>query len=167
MFGDMGDEERRPGAVDLVSTDTTESVGVSRTGDTVTLTMPAKPEYVGLCRLALSGLGQRCGLDLETVADLKVAVSEACSWSIRRADPARKPGKDASEIHVEIGVESGLWTIIVGDWLTSEPDGWKKEEDPFSENDLGLTVIRALVDEVREVNLDEKHSAIVMTKRLP
>src|SRR6184192_1368402 len=52
-------------------------------GPTVRLTIPAKPEYITLVRLALSGLSRLRTLSEETLGDLKLAVTEACSNSVR------------------------------------------------------------------------------------
>ena len=52
-------------------------------GPTVRLTIPAKPEYITLVRLALSGLSRLRPLSEETLGDLKLAVTEACSNSVR------------------------------------------------------------------------------------
>ena len=51
----------------------------------VELSIPAKAEYIVLCRLALTGLARRRALDPEVLADLKLALTEACSNSIRHA----------------------------------------------------------------------------------
>ena len=50
---------------------------------TVRLTIPAKAEYITLVRLALSGLSRLRPLSEETLGDLKLAVTEACSNSVR------------------------------------------------------------------------------------
>ena len=52
-------------------------------GPTVRLTIPAKAEYITLVRLALSGLSRLRPLSEETLGDLKLAVTEACSNSVR------------------------------------------------------------------------------------
>ena len=66
--------------------------GVSRHGGRlptragrVRLTIPAKPEYITLSRLALSGLSRVRPLADDTLADLKLALTEACSNSVRHA----------------------------------------------------------------------------------
>src|SRR5919204_4704177 len=51
----------------------------------VRLTIPAKAEYVSLCRLALAGLSRLQPISDETLADLKLAITEACSNSVRHA----------------------------------------------------------------------------------
>ena len=50
---------------------------------TVRLTIPAKAEYITLVRLALSGLSGLRPLSDETLGDLKLAVTEACTNSVR------------------------------------------------------------------------------------
>lgn len=149
-------------AVTIGSSDT----GMCRSGDRVALTIPAKPEYVSLCRLALAGLGQRCGLDLETVADLKVAVTEACSCAIRRLKLDMTSNGAVGSVKVEIGVEPEAWVITVGDWGPEAEGDPGDDDDPLSEDALGLTVIRALVDQT-QVSRNEHRVALVMTKRLP
>src|SRR5262249_57690748 len=53
--------------------------------DSVRLTIPAKPEYITLVRLALTGLAGLRSLPDETLGDLKLAVTEAASNSVRHA----------------------------------------------------------------------------------
>ena len=50
---------------------------------TVRLTIPAKPEYITLVRLALSGLSGLRPFSEETLSDMKLAVTEACTNSVR------------------------------------------------------------------------------------
>ena len=45
----------------------------------VSLVIPGKPEYVGLCRLVVGAIGARQSLDEESIADLKLVVTEACT----------------------------------------------------------------------------------------
>ena len=67
-------------------------------GRVVRLTIPAKPEYITLSRLALSGLSRVRTFPEDTLADLKLALTEACSNSVRHAY-----GDD--EGHVDISFE--------------------------------------------------------------
>ena len=71
----MGDDER----VRLPRTRTPPG------GGSVRLTIPAKPEYITLSRLALSGLARVRAFSEDTLADLKLALTEACSNSVRHA----------------------------------------------------------------------------------
>src|SRR5436190_24324713 len=52
---------------------------------TVRLTFPARPEYITLCRLALTGISRLRPVSEELLADLKLALTEAASNSVRHA----------------------------------------------------------------------------------
>src|SRR3954453_5994865 len=54
-------------------------------GRIVRLTIPARPEYIALCRLALTGLARLRPISEELLADLKLALTEATSNSVRHA----------------------------------------------------------------------------------
>src|SRR6059036_347377 len=54
-------------------------------GATVRLTIPARAEYITLCRLALTGIARVRDLSDEVLADLKLALTEAASNSVRHA----------------------------------------------------------------------------------
>ncbi|SHF03300.1 serine/threonine-protein kinase RsbW [Seinonella peptonophila] len=47
--------------------------------DLVSITIPAKPDYVGIARLTVSGIGTRMGFSYDDIEDIKLAVSEACT----------------------------------------------------------------------------------------
>src|SRR3954447_3478457 len=59
----------------------------------VRLCIPAKAEYITLGRLALTGLSRLQELSEETLADLKLALTEACSNSVRHAYRDGREGK--------------------------------------------------------------------------
>src|SRR5207253_2539053 len=65
----------------------------------IRLTIPAKAEYITLGRLALTGLSRLRPLGEETLADLKLALTEACSNSVRHA---YEGGQGAVEILYEL-----------------------------------------------------------------
>src|SRR5260221_10132813 len=54
-------------------------------GQHIRLRIPARAEYITLGRLALTGLSRLQELSDETLADLKLALTEACSNSVRHA----------------------------------------------------------------------------------
>lgn len=47
--------------------------------DLVRLKIPAKPDYVGIARLTVSGIGTRMGFNYDEIEDIKLAVAEACT----------------------------------------------------------------------------------------
>jgi serine/threonine-protein kinase RsbW len=53
----------------------------------ITLTFPARPEYLRLVRLTSADAGSRAGLDFEEIDDLKIAASEVCSLVLGSEEP--------------------------------------------------------------------------------
>lgn len=114
---------------------------------TITLTVPAKPEYVIVCRLALDGLAEAAPMPAETIADLKLAVTEACANSISHAFGDDEPGT----IRVDMSLSDRQVRIEVADdgIGMDEPEiSDFAEDDEIRESGMGLALIRALVDEL-------------------
>ena len=132
----------------------------------VRLDFPAKADYLLLARLALSGLARTLTLDEDDVADLKLAVTEACGNAVRHA----YEGDDGS-VAVSYVVGPGTLELIVEDRGTgiSEGDEASEEDDhePL-EGGMGMAIIRAVVDavHVRE-GADGRGTVVHMTKYLP
>ena len=114
-------------------------------GRTVRLTIPAKPEYITLSRLALAGLSRVRSFSDETLADLKLALTEACSNSVRHA-------YEDGEGHVDISFElrdDRLIVEVADDGTGFEPEnGVTKDGEELSEGGLGIAIIRSIADEV-------------------
>lgn len=113
---------------------------------TVRLTIPAKPEYITLSRLALSGLSRVRPLADETLADLKLALTEACSNSVRHAY-----ADDGGHVLISFELRDDRLIIEVADDGTGfEPEtaGKNGGESELSEGGLGIAIIRSIADEV-------------------
>ena len=123
--------------------------GVSETGvaaGEVLLKIPSKAEYLGFCRLVLAGLARARALDEEALADLKLAVTEACSNVIRHAYPdvAAK-----GEIEIRYLLEPGAVTVEVVDSGSGfAPPAEEEEMDELSDHGMGLAIIATLMDEL-------------------
>ncbi len=116
-------------------------------GRLVRLTIPAKAEYVALSRLAIAALGARFGLEPELVADLKVAVTEACSLVVAPPDEIAGSWNPDAEIEIEFNLVGEAWTIeVTGDRPFSGEMSQTCVDGEAS--GLGLTIIAALVDSV-------------------
>ena len=113
---------------------------------TVRLTIPAKPEYITLSRLALTGLSRVRPLSDDTLADLKLALTEACSNSVRHA---YADGDGHVEISFELR-EDRLVVEVADDGSGFEPEGVGREldGDDLAEGGLGIAIIRSIADEV-------------------
>jgi len=113
---------------------------------TVRLTIPAKPEYITLSRLALTGLSRVRSLAPDTLADLKLALTEACSNSVRHA-------YGEGEGHVEISFQLSADRLVIE--VTDDGAGFELAEagpalegDDLTEGGLGIAIIRSIADEV-------------------
>ena len=118
---------------------------VSADAVTVRLTIPARAEYITLCRLALTGIGRLRELSDELLADLKLALTEAASNSVRHAYGDQDPGV------VEISYELFSDRLVIE--VTDEGEGFdpvaaEVTGDELSEGGLGIAIIRAIADEV-------------------
>lgn len=47
--------------------------------DEITMQLPQKADYVGLVRLTASGIASKIGFDIDSIEDIKVAISEVCN----------------------------------------------------------------------------------------
>jgi serine/threonine-protein kinase RsbW len=130
---------------------------------TVKLTFPAKADYLLLARLALSGLGRGLSLDEESLADLKLAVTEACGNVVRHAYKSSE-----GSVRVVYVVGDGRLEMIVEDQGTGMAPG-ADEPRPGAppESGMGLSIIRAVVDELEVRNgADGRGTVVRMTKTL-
>ena len=128
---------------------------------TVRLTIPAKAEYVSLCRLALSGLARVRPLDEETLADLKLAITEAASNSVRHAYAAG--GGVVEVVYRLAGGRLEVEVVDTGPGFDIEPrDG---NGDELSEGGLGIAIIRAVADDF-ELSSSGAGSRLRFAKRL-
>ena len=112
----------------------------------VRLRIPAKPEYIALGRLALTGLAQARGLDSDTIGDLKLALTEAVSNSVRHAYDS--PGEGQVEIRYELRSDR-ITVEVVDDGEGFDPDEAPSfDGDELSEGGLGIAIIRTIADDV-------------------
>jgi serine/threonine-protein kinase RsbW len=130
----------------------------------VRLRIPAKAEYITLCRLALSGLAELRGLGEETLADLKLALTEAVSNSVRHAYGAAGDG------HVDVTYElyaDRMGIEVVDDGLGFDPDDAASfDGGELSEGGLGIAIIETIADELEiESQLGRRGSRLRFVKR--
>jgi anti-sigma regulatory factor (Ser/Thr protein kinase) len=132
---------------------------------TVRLTFPAKPDYLLLARLALSGLTRAFPLGDETLADLKLAVTEACGNAVRHAYPEGSGG----DVSISYVLSDGALEMIVEDQGRGiEPRD--VSEEPFAsplESGMGISIIRTIVDDLDiQSGADGRGTVVRMSKRL-
>lgn len=117
------------------------------TQQVVRLAFPARAEYLILGRLALAGVARAVPIDDEVLADLKLAVTEACGNVVKHAYPAPDA---AGPVRLAIEVEEGAITITVEDDGVGLPaDTPTNGHGEAAESGMGLAIIAAIADEVQ------------------
>jgi len=133
-------------------------------GHRVHLRIPARAEYITLGRLALTGLSRLRELSDETLADLKLALTEACSNSVRHAYRDGRTGV----VDIDYDLQAEHLAIEVSDdgpgFDYVESEG---EERELTEGGLGLAIIRAVSDEFELGDRDGGGARLRFVKKLP
>ena len=114
----------------------------------VRLTIPAKPEYITLCRLALTGIARTRPVKDEVLADLKLALTEAASNSVRHAY-----GDAGGQVEITYSLTHDRLEIEVVDQGGGFDGSGRREDDDveldeLTEGGLGIAIIRAIADEL-------------------
>ena len=124
-------------------------------GRTVSLAVPAKPDYVVLARLALSAVCRLSPLAPEEVADLKLAITEASNYLMggerRQAAREGSDGQGRLTFSFDLGDESLLLAVSGDEMPTVSAE----------ERELSLALIKATVD-----SYEYDDGTMRLTKRL-
>jgi serine/threonine-protein kinase RsbW len=127
---------------------------MQRNGDgahVVSLTIPAEPRWLALCRLVLSGLCRLGSVDDETLADLKLVVTEAASNSVRHAYAESGNG---GLVSLEYRLSPEALAVEIADagsgfhFDRPVPELGPQPDEELREDEMGLAIIHALVDEL-------------------
>jgi serine/threonine-protein kinase RsbW len=111
----------------------------------IRLTIPARPEYITLGRLALTAIAGVRPLSDETLHDLKLALTEACTNSVKHA---YQDGIGSVDIVYELrGDRLAVEVGDAGSGFETREDAVDDEGD-LAEGGLGIAIIRAVTDEV-------------------
>ena len=131
----------------------------------VTLVMPAKAEYLILARLALAGIAREIRMTEDVLADLKLAVTEACGNAVRHAYSL-----EHGVVRLTFRIEPEQIEIEVADEGAGgnhQPALETPTDDMPAESGMGLAIIKAIVDEL-EIGgpTIESGTVVRMRKRL-
>ena len=136
-------------------------------GQAISLTIPAKPEYITLGRLALTGIARLRAEPLppEVLGDLKLALTEACTNSVRHAY-----ADGAGLVHIVYELHSDRLVVEVSD----SGEGFDAPAarraapaaDDLAEGGLGIAIIEALSDELEIGEGDDGGSRLRFVKHL-
>ncbi|GGA92622.1 anti-sigma B factor RsbW [Ornithinibacillus halotolerans] len=138
--------------------------------DFIEMKFPAKPEYVGVIRLSVSGIASRMGFTYEDIDDLKVSISEAVTNVVNHAYDCKENG----EVTIGFGVYEDRLEVMVADYGESfDLEKVKAEIGPYEQSEsieslreggFGLFLISTLMDKV-EIN-NNSGVIVLMTKYL-
>ncbi|GEL07614.1 anti-sigma B factor RsbW [Salisediminibacterium halotolerans] len=139
--------------------------------DFIEMTVPAKPEYVGVVRLSVSGIANRLGYSYDDIEDIKIAIAEACTNVVNHA---YEDGQKENNMHLSFTVHEDRLELIVADQggaidveaLREGRGPVSKEQsvEELKEGGLGLFLIETLMDQV-DIH-GENGVMITMTKFL-
>jgi serine/threonine-protein kinase RsbW len=140
----------------------------------ISLTVPAKPEYLIVCRLALTGLVEAAPIGDEALSDLKLAVTEACANAVSHA---YENGEGAITMRIDL-LDDWIRIEVADDGrgiaeLAPVPEdgaGNAAEADGVAgleEGGMGIALIGALVDELQiSSGREGRGTRVVFTKRI-
>jgi serine/threonine-protein kinase RsbW len=148
--------------------------------DLLKFSVPGKPEYVGVVRLAVSSAANTAGFDIEDIEDIKVAVSEVCTHIFCDNDSVV-----TYEVSCELG--DGGMVISIDDMEEKEKhediralDDWpcfygnemgigslaRPFVNDFFDMSTSILMLRALMDEVDIFSSRNENMLIRMIKHL-
>lgn len=117
------------------------------------ISLPARAENVGVIRHVLGGVGDALALHPEVLADIKLAVSEACSNVVVHAYVA-----DAGLLDLELTRHDGLLEVVVrdhGKGMSPRPDS--------PGLGVGLPLIASLTEALELVNRSDGGTEVRMS----
>ena len=116
--------------------------------DCIQLSLPLNAAYVSAARLTASSVANRMGFSTDEIEDIKAAVSEACTFIIKKA-PAEPAGNFTIQFHMSIAqMEIHIQTNGL---LRQEPD------------EMSLIMIKALMDQLL-IQTENDGTLLYMTK---
>ncbi|GHJ91705.1 MULTISPECIES: ATP-binding protein [Streptomyces] len=135
---------------------------------TVELRFSAQPEHVRTARLVAAAVARRAGVDEAVLDEVRLAVGEACS----RAVGLHRGNGVTTPIRVVLTEEEKTFSIEVGDEVPgagaaagvpgARAEAPAESDDADGEDEMGLAVIRGLVDDV-EVTAGDDGGTIRMS----
>jgi len=128
----------------------------------VRISFPAKADYLLLARLVLAGIARDVEVSDELLADLKLAVTEACGNSVRHAYPS-----GIGDVTVAYTLEGETFEMIVEDEGIGVAAASVPAEPAKLDSGMGMSIISTIVDDVVvEPGAGGRGTVVRMRKRL-
>jgi stage II sporulation protein AB (anti-sigma F factor) len=130
------------------------------------LTVPARPENVGLCRVAVAAFAGLLPFTLAELEEIRVAVSEAVGNAVLHAYD--RPG---GRVRVRAASRDGALTVEVSDWGRGIPDVERAMQPEYTTSadpehlGLGFTFMAQFMDTLEVDSSPGRGTTVRMTKR--
>jgi serine/threonine-protein kinase RsbW len=123
------------------------------------LDLPRETLSVPVIRRILGDTLRGLGVSETCVADILVAISEACTNVVQHAD-------STSRYEVTVGIEGGQCVLKVVDRGHGFAGDSQNDVHPDSESGRGIKIMKALVDDVSFDSRPESGTVVYLQKRL-
>lgn len=127
----------------------------------VELTIPSKPEYVGVARLTILGVASRMQFTYDEVEDIRLAVGEACTTAVERA---KRANATDGEITIRSEIAQDKLTVEVRDNVQCSTADSEESTSDIDEQGLGALLMELLVDEFKVEATPEGGTLVSMVK---
>jgi len=117
----------------------------------VTLTLPARPEYVHIARSVAAGLAAKAEMTLDDIEDIRLAVDEACTHLLAHSH--------AELLRLELARSGGAFEIV------AQIDAVIDDGNGSGDASISWRILEALADSVL-LERDAGSAAIRMSKRI-
>lgn len=112
--------------------------------DTISLKIPNNTEYIAMVRISAAYVASKLDFDIETIEDIKIAISEACNNAIQHSN------QENDYFEIEYTIENNAFVACIKD----SGKGFADEEycepnlEQLNENGLGIYIMKTLMDKV-------------------
>ena len=131
--------------------------------DNLKFTIPGKPEYMTMIRLATSSIAAQAGFDVDAAEDIKIAVVEAC----KNVSCHGQEGY-SDQYQIEYTVGKGVFEVKVTDGCDKhslEKLSQQCQNCP-QEGDIGMILLHSLMNTVSIGKDENGHKYILMEKSI-
>ncbi|WP_370378867.1 ATP-binding protein [Catenulispora sp. GAS73] len=110
--------------------------------ETVLIRVPADPDYLAVIRSAAAHVATRFGLPLPEVADLRLAVDEACGLLLRHTvrDGPAVDGAGVGDLECRFVLDASTLRVVLGRRA--------RNSAPPQSDEFGWAILSALVDDI-------------------
>ena len=119
--------------------------------ENIELLLPCNAAYVSAARLTASSIANRLKFALDEIEDIKAAVSEACTYIIKESSAVNKG-------------EFKLTFLMQKDALQITINCSVSLDETHSENEMGIHMIKALMDHFEIKSKKDGTATLVMRK---